>query len=199
MISGRFAICSTFLCLTYSLVAPSGASADTLLANFDAAFSFTTPDSTCPGSARSRDTYSGSGTAALNQDVQFHEPGTTYAATIVYSSCNGLGTWVTGGLFTVTSGSKGSFSGRFDGNYLPSYGNNEYGEYLITSETGVFAGVDTVGFFDMSPPPDHGTQSVLMYTPEPESITLAGIGIALLGLVAFRRKSRRQFTPAACG
>ena len=197
MNSGRFAVCFTILCLGYS-VAPSRASADWIHANFDAAYSYTTSDTSCPGTAHSRDTYNGSGTATLNWDPVFNDSGPSYAARIMYSSCNGLGTWVTGGLFTVTSGAKGSFSGRFDGNYLPAYGNYEYGEYLITSETGVFSDVDLAGWFDMSPPPNHGGQSVLMYTPEPQSITLAGFGIVLLGLLALRRKSRRQFRPAAC-
>lgn len=198
MISARFAFCSAFLCLGFSLVVPSNASADWIYAPFDATYSYTTSDSSCPGTAHSRDTYTGSGHVTFNPPDGYNHTGPTYAATIVYSSCNGLGTWVTGGVFTVISGAKGSFSGQFDGNYLPSNGNYEYGEYMITSESGIFSFVDVGGFFDMSPPPNHGPQSVLLYTPEPQAIGLAGFGITLLALLAFRRKSRPQLTPAAC-
>ena len=198
MISARFALCSTFVFLGCLTVIPAQLSADWIQSSFNATFSSTTLDNSCPGNAHSRDTFNGSGTAILNQDLQFHEPGKTYAATIVYSSCNGLGTWVTGGLFTVTAGSKGSFSGQFDGNYITSHGyTQDIGEFLIKSESGVFANVDPVGDFFTSFP-ENGSQSVSLFTPEPESIGLAGIGIALLGLFAFRRKSLRQFRQAAC-
>ncbi len=185
MRSKHFLFFFSFVAFSSLFVVPSPASADWIRAEFDTGFSYTTPDGTCPGAAKSRDSYAGSGTAILNAEDAYGLGGTRYPVNIVYSSCNGLGTWVTGGLFTVISGAAGAFSGTFDGNYLKTpYGSTyDDGEFFITSQTGVFSNLDFTGFFDMSSP-NGGSQEVLLYTPEPEAAGLALCGILLLALLS---------------